>query len=167
MWVVFMIACLVYGLVRVTVRLSAIHFASRLLWVTGAAETRRSLGRKSALLILVFGLGWLPAGLAGVAILALGVHQTVQFDWVFLICFTILLTVALSVGTVRHIPSPTRRWWQSLVVGAFCGGVTAALIHGFELGWADRLALVVILAGLAVATWYGVARALARAEIVQ
>lgn len=167
MWVVFMIACLVYGLVRVTVRLSAIHFAFRLLWVTGAAETRRSLGRKSALLILAFGLGWLPAGLAGVAILALGVHQTVQFDGVLLICFTILLTVALSVGTVRHIPSPTRRWWQLLVVGAFCGGVTTPLIHGFELGWADRLALVVILAGLAVATWYGVARALARAEIVQ
>lgn len=166
MWVVFTIACLVYGLVRVTVRLSAIHVAFRLLWLSGAAETRRSLGRKCARVILIFGLGWLPAGLVGAAILALGVHQPTQLDGVFLICLTILLAVALSVGTVRRIP-PTRSWWQTLAAGAFCGGLMIPLVHGFELGWADRSALAFGVAGLAVATWYAVARALARAEIVQ
>lgn len=167
MWVVFTIACLVYGLVRVTARLSAIHVALRLLWLVGAADTRRGLGRKCALVILMVGLGWLPAGLVGAAILALGVHQTAQFDGVFLIGLTILLTVVLSVGTVRRIPSSTRGWWQLIAVGAFCGGLVTPLIHGFELGWADRSALALGVAGLAVATWYAVARALARAEIVQ
>ena len=165
MSIVFVIACLAYAMVRVWISLATIHVPFRLLWLSGVVETRRSLGRKCALVILVRGLGWLPAALVGAAILALGVHQTAPFDGLFLITLTLLLVVALF-GNVRRIPSTTR-WWQMLAVGAFCGGLTTLLIHGLELGWAERSALVLGLAGLAVVTWYAVARALARAEIVQ
>ena len=165
-WIVFVLACLVYSLARVVVRLATIHVPLRLLWLSGAAETRRSLGRECALAILMLGFGWLPAGLVGAAILALGMHQAAQFDGVLLVAFTTLLMIALFVGTGRRIPS-TKGSLQLLAVGVFCGGLTITLIHGIELGWADRSAMVLVLAGLAVATWWAVARALARAEIVQ
>lgn len=164
---VFVIACFVYAFVRVLGRLANIHVPLRSFWLSGAVETRKSLGRKCALPILLRGLGWFPAGLVGAAILAIGTHQTSQFDGVFLISLTILLTVALVFGTVRRIPSLTRGWWQLIVIGTFCGGLMTPLASGFELGWADRCAVVLGLAGLAVATWFVVARALARAEIVQ
>ena len=165
-WIVFVLACLVYSLARVVVRLATIHVPLRLLWLSGAAETRRSLGRKCALAILTLGFAWLPAGLVGTAILAFGIHQTAQFDGMFLVALTTLLVIALFVGNVSRIPS-TKGSLQLLAVGTFCGGVTTPLIHGIELGWADRSAMVLVLAGLAVATWWAVARALARAEIVQ
>ena len=165
-WIVFVLACLVYSLARVVVRLATIHVPLRLLWLSGAAETRRSLGRKCALAILTLGFAWLPAGLVGTAILALGMHQAAQFDGVLLVALTTLLMIALFVGTGRRIPS-TKGSLKLLAVGTFCGGTTIALIHGFELGWADRCVVVLGLAGLAVAVWYAVARALARAEIVQ
>ena len=167
MWVLFLTACLVYAGVRVNGRVATIHVPLRSLWLSGAVETRRSLGRRCALAILTRGLGWLPAGLAGTAILELGMHQTSQFDGVFLVALTILLGVALFAGTMRRV-TPTTTFWP-LAVGMFCGGVSAPLIyiHGVELGWADRSALVLGLAGLAVAVWYALARALARAEIVQ
>ena len=167
MWLPFLIACLVYAGVRVNGRVATIHVPLCSLWLSGAVETRRSLGRMCALGILMCGLGWLPAGLVGAAILELGIHQTSQFDGVFLVALTILLAVALFAGTIRRTSSKTVFW--QLAVGTFCGGVSAPLIYvyGIELGWADRSALVLGLAGLAVAVWYSVARALARAEIVQ
>lgn len=167
MWLPFLIACLVYAGVRVNSRVATIHVPLCSLWLSGAVETRRSLGRKCALAILTRGLGWLPAGLVGATVLELGLLQTSQFDGVFLVALTILLAVALLAGTMRRIPSATGFW--QLAVGTFCGGVSASLIfvHGVQLGWADRSALVLGLAGLAVAVWYAVARALARVEIVQ
>ena len=167
-WVVFACACLAYAPTRMLVRLATIHVPLRSLWLSGAVETRGSLGRKCARVILIWGLGWVPAGLVGAAILVLGgVDQTAPFDGVFLVTLTILLWVALVAGTVRRIPSPTKGWWQMMVVAMFCGGLITPLIFGVELGWAVRSALVAGLAGLGTATWYAVARALARAEIVQ
>ena len=165
MSIVFTIACLVYALTRVVVSLSTLHAHFRSYWLSGAVETRRSLGRKCALVILMRGLGWLPAGLVGAAILALGVHRTAPYDRLFVITLTLLLMIAL-IGSVRRIPATTR-WWQLLTVIAVGSGLTTPIIHVLELGWAVRSALVVGLAGLAVVTWYAVARALARAEIVQ
>ena len=163
--VVFPIACLTYANLRVVSRLATIHFPLRSLWLSGTVETRSSLGRKSARVILVRGLGWLPAGLVGATILAFGVQQTSHLDGVFLIALATLLALALFIGNVKRVPS-TRESWGLLVV-ATCGGTSATLIEFVELSWAGRSALVLGVAGLAVATWYAVARALARAEIVQ
>lgn len=162
--IIFPIACLLYANGRVLGRLANIHMPLCSFWLSGAVESRKSLGRKCALPILLRGLGWLPAGLVGAAILAFGTHQTAQFDGVFLAALTILLAVALCVGNVRRIPSGP---WQPGAMGMFSAVLTFPLILGFELGWADRSAVVLGLAGLAVATWFVVARALARAEIVQ
>ena len=165
MSIVFTLACVVYATTRVVVPLSTIHVPLCSYWLSGAVDTRRSLGRQCALAILIRGLGWLPAGIVGAAILALGVYRTAPFDRLFVITLMLLLVIAL-IGTVRHIPATTR-WWQLLTVIAFVSGLTTPIIHVLELGWAVRSALVVGLAGLAFATWYAVARALARAEIVQ
>lgn len=166
MSIVFAIACLVYALMRVVGRLANIHMPLRSFWLSGAVASRKALGRKCALPILLRALGWLPAGLAGAAILAIGTRQTDPFDGVFLIALTMLLAVVLFFGNVRHIPSPTRGW-QVTAMATLCGGLMTPLVYGFELGWAGRSAVVLGLAVLAVATWYAVARALARAEIVQ
>ena len=163
--VVFPLACLTYANLRVVGRLTTIHFPLRSLWLSGTVETRNSLGRKSARVILVRGLGWLPAGLVGATILAFGVQQTSHLDGVFLIALATLLALALFIGNVKRIPATRESW--GLIVVATCGGTSATLIHFVELGWAGRSALVLGVAGLAGATWYAVARALARAEIVQ
>ena len=122
----FPIACLLYANMRVLVRLVNIHVPLCSFWLSGAVETRKILGRKCALPILLRGLGWLPAGLVGAAILAFGTHQTAQFDGVFLITLTILLAVALFVGTVRRIPSGP---WQSGAMGMFSAVLTLPLIR--------------------------------------
>ena len=165
--IIFTLSCLVYAYARVAGVLADVHVLFCSCWFSGTTETRKGLGRKCALAILVRGLAWLPAGLVGAATLAVAeAHQRTQFDEVLLVLLPILLMVALFAGTASRLPLLRNRW----TIGLFgvCTGTLLArwLVVGFELGTPGRWVLVFGLAGLALTIWIAVARSLSTAEII-
>ena len=165
---IFTSVCLAWAVIRVLGLLPNIHVLLCSYWFSGAVATRRSLGRKCALAILVRGLAWVPAGLLGAATLGSGETQRqTQFDEVLVVLLPTLLAIMLFASNLSRLPYQPSMTWQVVFIGVLSGGFLPILRYDLELGWIGRGVFALCLAGLAVATWFVVARALARAEIAQ
>ena len=150
-------------------QLHHVHAVVHFLWFVDVAGSRADLARRGATTILLRAFAWLPAGLAGAAILALGSEYEGAFLQTLLIVQTfVLIMVSVCLVRVRRLPIGfTRLQWLYSQSGAFVGMLILSCWWGQQelaaVGYSVPILAVVWSAGIAALL---AARTLSRAEVI-
>ena len=146
--------------------LGHLHATFHFHWFLEVADSRTHLARRGAATTMQQALAWLPAGLAGAAILAYGNgDQLSLFEEVLIAQTWALVVIVIATAGVKRLPiAPSRLTWTSAIMAGF-GGALVPLTQ-LDLAATGYSVLILALVGSACVASVLVRRTLSQADVL-